>query len=278
MSGDVFGNGMLLSDRIRLVGAYDHRHVFIDPDPDPDAGFAERKRLFEKPGSSWDDYDRELISEGGGVYARTAKSITLSAQAREALGMEDERLAPTDVIRAILRAPVDLLWNGGIGTVVKAFDETDAEAMDRASDAIRVDARDLRCRVIGEGGNLGVTRRGRVEFAREGGLINADFIDNSAGVDCSDHEVNLKILLGLAERRGELTRPERDALLEQVTGDVVEHVLYDSFLQAQIIAQEVDRSPSRMFAYEDLIGTLENLARPPLLARASENLPGNDEI
>jgi glutamate dehydrogenase len=275
MSGDVFGNGMLLSDKIRLVGAYDHRHVFIDPDPDPAVGFEERKRLFELPGSSWDDYDREKISEGGGVWPRSAKSITLSPQAREALGIEEERLAPTEVIRAILRAPVDLLWNGGIGTVVKAADETDADAMDRASDAIRVDARDLRCKVVGEGGNLGFTRRARVEFSREGGRINADFIDNSAGVDCSDHEVNLKILLGLAERHGELDRPARDALLREVTDAVVEHVLYDSFLQAQILAQEVLVSPSRMYAYEDLMTALES---DGLLDRASEKLPGTEEM
>src|SRR6185503_14869631 len=228
MSGDVFGNGMLLSDKIRLVGAYDHRHVFLDPDPDAAIGFAERKRLFELSGSSWDDYDRAKISEGGGVWPRAAKSIPLSPQVRAALGIEDERLAPTEVIRAILRAPVDLLWNGGIGTVVKASTESDADAMDRASDAIRVDALDLRCKVVGEGGNLGLTRRARVEFSREGGRVNADFIDNSAGVDCSDHEVNLKILLGLAEAAGELTRPDRDALLRDVEGEVVEHVLYDS--------------------------------------------------
>jgi glutamate dehydrogenase len=275
MSGDVFGNGMLLSDRIRLVGAYDHRHVFIDPDPDPDAGFAERKRLFEKPGSSWDDYDREKISEGGGVWPRSAKSIPLSPQARAALGVEDERMTPNDVIRAILRAPVDLLWNGGIGTVIKSSDETDADAMDRASDSIRVDASDLRCRVIGEGGNLGVTRRGRVEFAHEGGLINADFIDNSAGVDCSDHEVNLKILLGLAERRGELDRAGRDELLREVTDDVVAHVLYDSFLQAQILSEEVVVSKGRMYAYEDLMVALESEG---LLTRESERLPGTEEI
>jgi glutamate dehydrogenase len=275
MSGDVFGNGMLLSDRIRLVGAYDHRHVFLDPDPDPDAGFAERKRLFELTGSSWDDYDRDAISEGGGVWPRSAKSIPLSPQVRAALGVEDERLAPTDLIRVILRAPVDLLWNGGIGTVVKASEETDADAMDRASDAIRVDARDLRCRVIGEGGNLGITRRGRVEFAQHGGLVNADFIDNSAGVDCSDHEVNLKILLGLAERRGELDRPARDALLLEVTEDVVEHVLHDSFLQAQILSEEVVLAKGRLYAYEDLMASLESTG---LLIRESERLPGTEEL
>jgi glutamate dehydrogenase len=266
MSGDVFGNGMLCSDQIRLVAAYDHRHLFVDPDPDAATGFAERKRLFELQGSSWDDYDREKISEGGGVWPRAAKSITLAPQARDALGIEDERLTPNDVIRAILRAPVDLLFNGGIGTVVKASDETDADAKDRASDAIRVDAKDLRCRVIGEGGNLGLTHRARVEFAADGGLVNADFIDNSGGVDCSDHEVNLKILLGLAERAGELDRPGRDALLRDVTDDVVAHVLYDSFLQAQILSQEVATAPSRMYAYEDLMAALagRGIERPEL--------------
>ena len=188
------------------------------------------------------------------MWARSAKSIPLSPQAREALGTDEERAAPTDLIRAILRAPVDLLWNGGIGTVVKASDETDADAHDRSSDAIRVDARELRARVVGEGGNLGFTRKARVEYSSRGGRINADFIDNSAGVDCSDHEVNLKILLGLAESRGEMTRPDRDELLEAVTEDVVEHVLYDSFLQAQIIGQEVERSAARLYAYDDLMG------------------------
>ena len=278
MSGDVFGNGMLLSKSMKLLAAYDHRHVFIDPDPDPAASWEERKRLFDMPGSSWDDYSRDVLSEGGGVYRRDAKWAELSDRARELLGLADERLAPNEVIRAILRAPVDLLWNGGIGTVVKASAESDADAHDRASDAIRVDARDLRCRVVGEGGNLGFTRRSRVEYSVGGGRIYADFIDNSAGVDCSDHEVNLKILLGLAERHGEMTRAERDELLEAVTEDVVQHVLYDSFLQAQILAQEVDRSAGRMFAYEDLIGLLETENQPPLLDRASENLPGNDEL
>jgi glutamate dehydrogenase len=273
MSGDVFGNGMLLSDKIKLLAAYDHRHVFVDPDPDPATSFAERKRLFEMHGSSWADYSK--LSEGGGVYPRDAKWIELSDRAREVLGLEEGRVAPTDVIRAILRAQVDLLWNGGIGTAVKASTETDADAADRSSDAIRVDARDLRCRVVGEGGNLGFTRRARVEYSTEGGLINADFIDNSAGVDCSDHEVNLKILLGLAERHGEMTRAERDELLEAVTQDVVEHVLYDSFLQAQILAQEVGRAPGRMFAYEDLTNLLEEVG---LLDRASERLPTNEEL
>jgi glutamate dehydrogenase len=275
MSGDVFGNGMLLSDRIRLVAAYDHRHIFIDPDPDPDVSFVERKRLFGLAGSSWNDYDRAKISEGGGVWPRTAKWITLSEAAQRALGVEDDTLAPNDLIRDILRAPVDLLWNGGIGTVVKASDETDDAAQDRSSDAIRVDASELRCRVVGEGGNLGLTRRARVEFARGGGRINADFIDNSAGVDCSDHEVNLKVLLGLAESAGRLTRADRDVLLREVEGAVVEHVLYDSFLQAQIIAQEARRSESRLDAYEDLMIGLEE---DGLLDRAAEALPSGEEL
>jgi glutamate dehydrogenase len=275
MSGDVFGNGMLLSDRIRLVAAYDHRHVFIDPDPDAARGFAERKRLFDLAGSSWDDYDRDAISEGGGVWSRAAKSIALSPQAQRALGVEDEALAPTDVIRAILRAPVDVLWNGGIGTVVKASFETDADAHDRSSDAIRVDASELRCRVVAEGGNLGFTQRARIEYAGGGGRINADFIDNSAGVDCSDHEVNLKVLLNLAVDRGELDRAGRDALLREMTDDVAAHVLYDSFLQAQILAQEVRGSAGRMYAYEDLMGALEGEG---LLDRDIEFLPGSEEM
>jgi glutamate dehydrogenase len=275
MSGDVFGNGMLLSRSLKLVAAYDHRHVFLDPDPDPAASFAERERLFQLSGSSWDDYDRAAISEGGGVFSRNAKRIPVTPQVREALGIEDEALAPTDLIRAILRAPVDLLWNGGIGTVVKASTESDADALDRSSDAIRVDGNALRARVVGEGGNLGLTQRARIEYARGGGLVNADFIDNSAGVDTSDHEVNLKILLDLAVRRGELDRAGRDDLLAEVTEDVVGHVLYDSFLQAQILAQEVRSSPARVFAYEDLMAMLEDAA---ILHRADEALPPSDDM
>ncbi|MCW2986919.1 MAG: NAD-specific glutamate dehydrogenase, large form, partial [Conexibacter sp.] len=281
MSGDVFGNGMLLSRTLKLVAAYDHRHVFLDPDPDPTRSFAERERLFEMSGSSWDDYDREAISEGGGVFSRNAKRIALTPQVRRALDVEDEALAPADLIRAILRAPVDLLWNGGIGTVVKASAESDADARDRSSDAIRVDGRDVRARVVGEGGNLGFTHRARIEYASsgghggEGGLINADFIDNSAGVDCSDHEVNLKILLDLAVRRGELDREGRDDLLAEVTEDVVQHVLYDSFLQAQILSQEVRSSAARVFAYEDLMAALEGAK---ILRRRDEALPASDDM
>ncbi|PTL55633.1 NAD-glutamate dehydrogenase [Paraconexibacter algicola] len=278
MSGDVFGNGMLLSRSLRLVAAYDHRHVFLDPDPgDPAAAWAERRRLFDRPGSTWDDYDRELISPGGGVFPRTAKRIPLSDEIRRALAIDDVELAPADLIRAVLRAPVDLLFNGGIGTVVKASTESDADAQDRSSDAIRVDARDLRVRVVGEGGNLGFTQRARVEAARSGILVNADFIDNSAGVDCSDHEVNLKILLGLLEQDPQdgMTRPERDALLADVTGDVTAHVLQNSFLQAQIITQEERRSAEELLAYEDLMLDLE---RGGMLDRALERLPSSEEL
>ena len=257
MSGDVFGNGMLLSDRLRLIAAYDHRHVFLDPSPDAATSHAERRRLFELPASSWADYDADLISAGGGVFPRTAKSIALSPEIRAALGVEDAVLTPDEVIRAILRAPVDLLFNGGIGTVVKASSETDAAARDRASDAIRVDARDLRCRVAGEGGNLGFTQRARIEFAEAGGRINADFIDNSAGVDCSDHEVNLKILLDRAVANGEIDYEGRNALLKAVTEDVTAHVLHDSYRQARILSREVGTAAARLYAYEDLMTALE---------------------
>src|SRR5690606_15342872 len=213
MSGDVFGNGMLLSRHIRLVAAFDHRHVFIDPEPDAAAGHAERERLFRLPRSSWADYDASLISAGGGVFPRSAKSIALSPEARAALGIEAERLAPNELIRAVLLAPVDLLYNGGIGTYVKASSESHAEVGDRANDAIRVDGAQLRCRVVGEGGNLGFTQRARIEFALAGGLINTDAIDNSGGVDCSDHEVNIKILLNQVVADGELTGKQRDRLL-----------------------------------------------------------------
>jgi glutamate dehydrogenase len=275
MSGDVFGNGMLLSDQICLVAAFDHRHVFVDPNPVPAVGYAERRRLFELPGSSWDDYDRSRISAGGGVWPRTAKSITLTPEMRGALAVDGEALTPDELIAAILRAPVDLLWNGGIGTYVKASTESDADVGDRVNDGVRVDGRDLRCRVVAEGGNLGFTQRGRVEYALTGGRINTDFIDNSAGVDSSDHEVNLKILLGLAIQRGELTLEGRNALLAEVEQDVVRHVLYDNFLQAQILSQELELSPRRMESYEDL---MQGLEADGVLERELEALPTTEEM
>ncbi|MEV4421886.1 NAD-glutamate dehydrogenase domain-containing protein [Patulibacter sp. NPDC049589] len=276
MSGDVFGNGMLLSKSMRLIAAYDHRHVFVDPEPqDAEASWTERKRLFDGTRTSWDDYDRKLISKGGGVFPRTAKSVPLTDEIRAALGTDAQELSPSELIQAVLRAPVDLLWNGGIGTVVKASHERDADAEDRASDGIRVDARDLRCTVVGEGGNLGFTREARVEYARNGGDINADFIDNSAGVDCSDHEVNLKILLNLAIRKGVLDPAERDQLLADVTGDVVQHVLRDSSAQARVLTQEERRAPWRTQAVEELMHALEDEGR---LQRADHGMPTDEEV
>ncbi|MGH2635738.1 MAG: NAD-glutamate dehydrogenase, partial [Actinomycetota bacterium] len=275
MSGDVFGNGMRYSDQICLVGAFDHRHVFLDPTPNPALGIAERRRLFELPGSTWDDYDRAKISAGGGVWPRTMKSIPVSPEARLALGIEQEELEPNELIRAILRAPVDLLYNGGIGTYVKASTESHVEAGDRVNDGLRVDGRELRCRVVAEGGNLGFTQRARIEYALAGGRINTDFIDNSAGVDCSDHEVNLKILFGLAMQRGELTIEGRNALLHEVEPDVVRLVLYDNFLQAQVLSKAAELSPSRMEALEDL---MQGLEAEGLLDRALEALPGAEEM
>jgi glutamate dehydrogenase len=228
MSGDVFGNGMLLSRHIRLVAAFDHRHVFLDPDPDPGRGYAERERLFALPRSSWADYDPSAISPGGGVFLRTAKSVPLSDEIRRALHVDAEALPPDDLIRAILRAPVDLLWNGGIGTYVKAATETNADVGDKNNDAVRIDATELRCRVIGEGGNLGLTQRGRIEFARAGGHINTDAIDNAAGVNCSDNEVNIKILLDRVVRDGDLTAKQRDTLLASMTDTIADQVLADN--------------------------------------------------
>ncbi len=239
MSGDVFGNGLLRSPHLQLVAAFDHRHIFIDPDPDPAASFAERQRLFELPRSSWADYDLSLLSAGGGVYPRTLKTIELSEQARRRLGTDRVVFTPVDLLSAILRAPVDLLWNGGIGTYVKAASETHADVGDRANDALRVNGAELRCRMVGEGGNLGFTQRGRVEYALAGGLINTDAIDNSAGVDCSDHEVNIKILLRNAVQQERLTIEQRDEILASMTDDVGELVLDDN--RAQTLALAIAR-------------------------------------
>ncbi|MDQ3860968.1 MAG: NAD-glutamate dehydrogenase, partial [Actinomycetota bacterium] len=237
MSGDVFGNGMLLSKHIKLVGAFNHLHVFLDPNPDPETSFEERKRLFELERSSWTDYDTSLISEGGGIFPRSAKSIPLSPEVRELLDVEDEALTPNEVINALLKAEADLLWNGGIGTYVKASEETNAEVGDRSNDALRADARELRCRVVGEGGNLGFTQRGRIEYALGGGRIYTDSIDNSAGVDCSDHEVNIKILLDAIVENGDMTEKQRNELLAEMTEEVAQLVLRDNYQQTQAIDQ-----------------------------------------
>ncbi len=275
MSGDVFGNGALRSEHIKLIAAFDHRHVFIDPDPDPRASFAERRRLFELPRSSWDDYDRALLSEGGGIYPRTAKSIALSPQARDALGIEADRLTPNEVVSAILRAPVDVLFNGGIGTFVKAGDESHAEVGDRTNDAVRVNAGELRCRVVGEGGNLGFTQRARVEFALAGGRINTDSIDNSAGVDCSDHEVNIKILLDAVVAAGDLTVKQRNELLADMTDEVAGLVLSHNHDQARALAHSVAQAPAMISVHERYIRALERSGR---LDRHLEFLPGDDEL
>jgi glutamate dehydrogenase len=275
MSGDVFGNGMLLSREIRLIGAFNHREIFIDPAPDPGSSWAERKRLFELPRSSWSDYDKSLISEGGGVWPRTAKVIELSEQAREALGVERANLRPNDVIRALLRAPADLLWNGGIGTYVKASGETHGEAGDKANDSVRVDASELRCRVVGEGGNLGLTQRARIEYALRGGKINTDAIDNSGGVDCSDREVNIKILLDAVVDAGDMTVKQRNALLAEMTETVADLVLQDNYEQSETLSMAERQAPSMLDVHQRFIRALEQHAR---LDRRLEALPDEEEI
>ncbi|RJK95428.1 NAD-glutamate dehydrogenase [Vallicoccus soli] len=277
MSGDVFGNGMLLSPHIRLVAAFDHRHVFLDPDPDPAASYAERRRLFELPRSSWADYDPALISPGGGVHPRTAKSVPVAPQVRRALGMDGSTLSvtPQQLISAVLRAPVDLFWNGGIGTYVKASTEAHADVGDKANDAIRVDGSALRCRVVGEGGNLGLTQRGRIEAARSGVRLNTDAIDNSAGVDCSDHEVNIKVLLDRLVRDGALERDERDALLLAMTDEVGAHVLRDNYEQNVLLGVGRGLAPSMASVHKRFLRDLEERG---VLDRALEHLPTGREL
>jgi glutamate dehydrogenase len=277
MSGDVFGNGMLLSEHIKLVAAFDHRHVFLDPTPDVATSYAERQRMFALPRSSWADYDRALISAGGGVYARTLKSVPISPQVAESLGLPagTTKLTPTDLIHAILIAPVDLLWNGGIGTYVKASTESQPAAGDKANDALRADGNQLRARVVGEGGNLGLTQLGRVEYARAGGHINTDAIDNSAGVDTSDHEVNLKILLDRAVAAGEIDGAERNALLQSVTDDVAAHVLRDNYGQNVLLGMARKLSPALISVHQRVIQLLEAAGD---LDRSIEFLPSDKEI
>ncbi|QTF93971.1 NAD-glutamate dehydrogenase domain-containing protein, partial [Halomonas sp. BM-2019] len=235
MGGDVFGNGMLLSDRIRLVGAFNHLHIFVDPDPDAAATFAERQRLFDLPRSSWEDFDASLISEGGGVFKRSAKSIAISAPMKKRFGIREDRLSPNDLIRAMLKSEFDLFWNGGIGTYVKGSEESDAQVGDKANDALRIDGRELNCRVVGEGGNLGFTQHGRMEAAARGVRINTDFIDNAGGVNCSDHEVNIKILIDEVVKRGDMTEKQRNQLLADMTGEVSELVLRGNYRQTQAL-------------------------------------------
>jgi glutamate dehydrogenase len=277
MAGDVFGNGMLLSEHIRLVAAFNHQHVFLDPSPDAASSYVERRRLFDLPRSSWDDYDRSLISEGGGVYSRSAKTIPVSPQVRTALGLDEsvDKLAPAELIHQILQAPVDLLWNGGIGTYVKAESETHADAGDKANDAVRVNGNRLRAQVVGEGGNLGLTQRGRIEFARKGGKINTDALDNSAGVDCSDHEVNIKILLDQLVSAGELQREQRDELLGEMTDEVGELVLADNYRQNAVLGVSRAHAGPMVSVHQRLIAALEAKG---VLGRELEALPSKARL
>ncbi len=277
MSGDVFGNGMLLSEHIRLVAAFDHRHIFIDPNPDAATSYAERRRLFELPRSSWADYNTDLISAGGGVFPRSAKSVTVNAHIREALGLPagTTKMTPADLMRAILTAPVDLLWNGGIGTYVKSSAESDAAVGDKANDAIRVNGADLRVKVVGEGGNLGATQLGRIEFARDGGRINTDAIDNSAGVDTSDHEVNIKILLNAVVNDGDMTVKQRNTLLAEMTDEVGTMVLRNNYAQNTALANSTAQAPSLLHAQQRF---MRRLTREGALDRALEFLPGDRQI
>ncbi|MDQ1293255.1 MAG: glutamate dehydrogenase [Actinomycetota bacterium] len=277
MSGDVFGNGMLLSDRIRLVAAFDHRHVFLDPDPDPAVSHAERRRLFELPGSTWDDYDKTLLSAGGAVHSRRAKAVEISPRAADRLGLPPDRrtMTPDELVHAVLRAPVDLLWNGGIGTYVKAPEESHTDVGDRANDTVRVDADDLRCRVIGEGGNLGLTQRGRIRAALTGIRLNTDAIDNSAGVDCSDREVNIKILLDRAVASGKTTAATRDVVLADTADAVAELVLQDNRDQNTLLANARGQSLAMLHAHRRL---LEELQQDAGLDRALEGLPDDCEL
>ena len=275
MSGDVFGNGMLLSKTLRLIAAFDHRHIFIDPDPDPAASWKERKRLFELPRSSWDDYDRKLISRGGGVFPRTEKSIPLSAEARQALGIEADALDPTSLINAVLKCPVDLMWFGGIGTYIKASSQNNADVGDPANDALRVSGNEVRAKVVGEGANLGVTQAGRVEFAEHGGRINTDFIDNSAGVDCSDNEVNIKIPLNREMREGRLSFNKRNALLAKMTDEVADLVLEDNRLQSLALSIAEAGGPQALPGHVRTIELLEAAGR---LDRKVEGLESSEEL
>lgn len=277
MSGDVFGNGMLLSEHIRLLAAFDHRHIFLDPNPDAATSFAERARMFALPRSSWADYDKSLISAGGGVWDRTVKSVPISEQARAALGLADDvtALSPPELIRAILKSPAQLLWNGGIGTYIKASTETNAEVGDKSNDAVRVNGNELRVKVIGEGGNLGVTAHGRIEFCRNGGKMNTDALDNSAGVDCSDHEVNIKVLLDGVVSSGELPEAERNPLLASMTDEVARLVLQDNVSQNYLMGLSRTEAPRMLNVNQRVIQDLEDRRG---LDRELEALPSDAEI
>ncbi|MCK7547123.1 NAD-glutamate dehydrogenase [Marinobacter koreensis] len=275
MGGDVFGNGMLCSEKTRLVAAFNHVHIFIDPAPDPEASFKERKRLFEMPRSAWTDYNPKLISKGGGVFSRSAKSIPVSAEMKKLLGIKADRVPPNMLISHILKAQVDLLWVGGIGTYVKASSESHGDVGDKANDGLRINGRELRCKVVGEGGNLGLTQLGRIEFALNGGRLNTDFIDNSGGVDCSDHEVNMKILLNRAVAMGDLTGKQRNVMLEEMTDDVANLVLKNNYRQTQAISIASEDAGVRLEEYRRLMNTFESEGK---LNRALEFLPDDETL
>jgi glutamate dehydrogenase len=277
MSGDVFGNGALLSRQLKLLAAFDHRHIFLDPTPDVEVSFKERARMFALPRSSWEDYDKSLISAGGGVFPRNARSIELSPQIRAALDIEETSLTPEELMHRILLAPVDLFYNGGIGTYIKASNETHAQVKDRANDNIRVSGNELRCKVVSEGGNLGATQAGRIEFALAGGRIFTDAIDNSAGVDCSDHEVNVKIWLDTEVNAGELSEADRNRVLNEMTGDIEDLVLRDNKLQTHLLVREVQAqaSASVVDGYAALITSLESEGA---VSRELEQLPTDAEL
>ena len=274
MSGDVFGNGMLLSANTRLLAAFNHLHIFIDPNPDPAASLAERERLFRLPRSTWADYNPALISQGGGVFARSDKTIAISPEMKAAFDIQEDSLPPTELISRLLKAPVDLIWNGGIGTYIKASDETHAQVGDRANDALRINGCDVRAKIIGEGGNLGMTQRGRIEAAQNGVRLNTDAIDNSGGVNCSDHEVNIKILLNQAIEAGELDLAARNALLAEMTDSVAEHVLRQNYLQPQTLSLALARREN----LDDYARLMQQLEAEDRLDRAIENLPDDASL
>jgi glutamate dehydrogenase len=277
MSGDVFGNGVLLSRQLKVLAAFDHRHIFLDPNPDCAVSFKERERMFALPRSSWEDYDKSLISAGGGVYPRSARTIELSPQVRAALDIEESSLTPEELMHRILLAPVDLFYNGGIGTYIKASNETNAQVKDRANDNIRVNGNQLRCKVVAEGGNLGATQAGRIEFALAGGRIFTDAIDNSAGVDCSDHEVNVKIWLDTEVNAGELPEADRNKLLTAMTGDIEDLVLRDNKLQTHLLVREV-QAQSNASVVDGYAALITNLESEGAVSRDLEQLPSDTEL
>ncbi|WP_455923645.1 NAD-glutamate dehydrogenase [Pseudomonas putida] len=275
MAGDVFGNGLLMSDKLQLVAAFNHLHIFIDPNPDPASSFAERQRLFDLPRSAWSDYNTSIMSEGGGIFPRSAKSIAISPQMKARFDILADRLTPTELLNALLKAPVDLLWNGGIGTYVKASQESHADVGDKANDALRVNGNELRCKVVGEGGNLGMTQLGRVEFGLLGGATNTDFIDNAGGVDCSDHEVNIKILLNEVVQAGDMTEKQRNQLLGSMTDEVGNLVLGNNYKQTQALSLAARRAYERLAEYKRLMADLESRGK---LDRAIEFLPSEEQL